>query len=74
MAFARKITLLGAGSFYFHTVIGELLATPELTDSQIMLFDPDERRMDFTFNIGEKLIPLRRKEIAGTQPKVYYLV
>lgn len=51
----RKIVLLGAGSGYFHTVIGELVTTPEIAESKIVLFDIDKKRMEITYNYGKRL-------------------
>jgi len=56
MAHRRKIVLVGAGSYYFHTVIGELLVTPELEGSDVMLFDIEKQRMDITYGLGKQLI------------------
>ena len=55
MASRRRIVLMGAGSNYFHTVIGELLVTPEIAGSEIVLFDINKIRMETTCSIGERL-------------------
>ena len=55
MSDRQKIVLLGAGSYYFHTVLGELLVTPELEGSDIMLYDIDKVRMDITYELGKRL-------------------
>jgi alpha-galactosidase/6-phospho-beta-glucosidase family protein len=51
----RKVVLLGAGSGYFHTVIGELVITPEIAESELVLFDIDQKRMEITYNYGKRL-------------------
>lgn len=56
MASCRKIVLLGAGSYYFHTVIGELVVTPEIAGSEIVLYDINKRRMEITYGIGKRLL------------------
>jgi hypothetical protein len=56
MASRRKLVLLGAGSYYFHTVIGELLVTPEIAGSEIVLYDINKRRMETTYGIGKRLL------------------
>jgi len=53
---SRRIVLLGAGSYYFHTVLGELGATPELAGSEVVLFDVNKRRMEMTYGLGKRLL------------------
>lgn len=52
----RKIVLLGGGSHYFETVIGELATTPELAGCSVVLYDIDPRRMSLVRQAGQRII------------------
>ncbi|HUT33762.1 MAG TPA: hypothetical protein VNE39_09795 [Planctomycetota bacterium] len=52
----RKIVLLGGGSHYFETVIGELATTPELAGCSVVLYDIDPRRMSLVRRAGQRIV------------------
>ncbi len=59
-----KIALLGGGSLYFESVIKEIAMTPELAGSEIMLFDPDARRMEIMRQVGVRIAALTSSGLA----------
>ena len=52
----RKIVLIGAGSRYFETVIGELAVTPELSGCSVVLYDIDKKRMKLIEQAGRRIV------------------
>jgi alpha-galactosidase len=51
-----KITFIGAGSTVFaKNLMGDILGYPELSDATISLFDIDERRLDLSHRIGQRI-------------------
>lgn len=51
-----KITLIGAGSTVFAKhILQDVLQMPSLQDCHIMLFDPDDTRLDFSLQVGRRL-------------------
>jgi len=52
-----RITLIGAGSQVFaKTIVGDLLSYPALADSELVLMDVDEERLDVTRRAAEAMI------------------
>jgi alpha-galactosidase len=51
-----KIVLLGGGSLYFESVIGELAVTPELDGAAIELYDINARRMELMRRVGRRVV------------------
>lgn len=52
----KRIALLGAGSGYFITAIGEIALTEELDGSTLILYDINRRRMELVAGVGKRLI------------------
>lgn len=57
MAVAKKITCLGAGSFYFLRAIPDLLLSPELAGSELVLYDIDAEKAERMAAMGRRLAP-----------------
>ena len=51
---AKKIVLLGGGSAFFRTVIGELAITKELDGSDVVFYDTQETQMEIIARYGQK--------------------
>ena len=51
---ARKIVLLGGGSAFFRTVIGELAITEELSGSDVVFYDTQEPHMELIAKYGRR--------------------
>jgi alpha-galactosidase len=52
-----KITIIGAGSIVFaKNLIGDVLSIPELSDSVISLMDIDEKRLNITASLANKIV------------------
>ena len=51
-----KIALLGGGSLYFESVLGEIAVTPELDGSELVLFDVDAKRMELMRRVGVRVV------------------
>jgi len=52
----RKIVLLGAGSRYFESVLGEFAVRPELAGCAVVLYDVDTKRMNLIKQVGRRII------------------
>ena len=51
-----KITFIGAGSTVFaKNLMGDILSYPELQDATICLFDIDEKRLELSRRVGERI-------------------
>ena len=51
---AKKIVLLGGGSAFFRTVIGELAITEELSGSDVVFYDTQEPHMEIIAKYGRR--------------------
>lgn len=51
---AKKIVLLGGGSAFFRTVIGELAITEELSGSDVVFYDTQETHMEIIAKYGRQ--------------------
>jgi len=51
-----KIALLGGGSLYFESCMAEIASTPELANTELVLYDIDEARMDLIRRIGLRIV------------------
>jgi alpha-galactosidase len=61
-----KITLIGAGSTVFaRNLLGDILAYPELANSEIALYDIDEKRLALS-----ELVAKRVSGHLGVQPRI----
>jgi len=56
---SQKIVLLGGGSRYFESVIGELAITPELEDSSVVLYDVAQEGMRLIERAGRRILEER---------------
>lgn len=63
MAQKLKVALLGGGSLYFEGAMIEIAKTPELAGSEIVLFDPDEKRMELMRQVGARIADLLKSGI-----------
>ena len=54
----RKIVLLGGGSAYHESVIGELAVTKELEGCSVVLYDVDKKRMDLVRRAGQRIVEM----------------
>jgi alpha-galactosidase len=61
----RKIVCLGGGSLYFRRALPDLLISPDLAGSEIVLYDIDEEKVQMMAQMGSRLA-----ERAGTGLKV----
>ncbi len=52
---AKKIVLLGGGSAFFRTVIGELAVTEELSGSDVVFHDTQEQHMEIIAKYGRRV-------------------
>ena len=62
----RKIVLLGGGSAYFETVIGELATTPELAGCSMVLYDVDPKRMGVVRRAGQRILDATGRKLKLT--------
>ena len=62
----RKITLLGAGSLYFETVIAEIAQMKELAGCSVAMYDIDKRRMDMVRRAGGYILKATKAKIKLT--------
>jgi alpha-galactosidase len=53
---AKKIVLLGGGSGFFRTVIGELAITEELSGSDVVFYDVQEPHMEIIAKYGRRAV------------------
>ena len=51
---ARKIVLLGGGSTFFRTVVGELDITQDLDGSDVVFYDKDKTYMEILARYGQR--------------------
>ena len=51
----KKIVLLGGGSAFFRTVLGELSITEELSGSDIVLYDTQTPHMEIMAEYGRRI-------------------
>lgn len=52
-----RITLVGAGSMVFaKTLVGDILSFSKLADSEIVLMDIDERRLEQTARVARAMV------------------
>ncbi len=59
-----KIALLGGGSLYFESAMKEIAMTPELAGSELVLFDPDKRRMEIMRQVGVRIAALSKSGLS----------
>ncbi|HNT36955.1 MAG TPA: alpha-glucosidase/alpha-galactosidase, partial [bacterium] len=52
----KKIACLGAGSLYFPRALGDFALTPELSCSEIVLYDIDSEKADMMAVLGRRLV------------------
>ena len=74
-----KITFMGAGSTVFaRNVLGDCMCTPALRESEIALYDIDEKRLEdsriilsaINHNVNEDFVPFRSwKSLPGIWKK-----
>ena len=52
---ARKIVCLGGGSLYFRRALPDLLISPDLAGSELVLYDIDEEKVQMMADMGRRL-------------------
>jgi alpha-galactosidase len=52
----KKIVFLGAGSYFFEAVLGELAVTTGLPDLAVVLYDIDAQRLELMYRVCRRII------------------